>query len=391
MKKVLVFCISLLTFHFHTHAENYFIKSEADLKNVIPKLIPGDVVTIANGNYQGWSVDITTKGTASKPILIQAETPKGVIFSGEVNLVLFKITGHYITLTGMVFNNCSLNKKEGKSGVLIELKDAVNCKISNCSFVKNQSKAQFMPLVVISGNGFANTVAECLFESNIDSQDVQVKITKESCPQRTLIHQNIFQNKKKVSWQNGNGGECIQIGQDPVLLGTIEANTIVSKNTFISCNGENEIISNKSSKNSYLNNVFSANDGELVMRGGHDCIIDQNIFDRGTGGIRLNGTGHSVTNNKLNHIKTAIRLMYGMAKGKETIGFYITASNCTIKNNVITNATTGILVGDSKDADWTGKFDIKRYPSPVIQNIAPFDNQIEGNKISSTVHPITNN
>lgn len=49
--------------------------------------------------------------------------------------------------------------------------------------------------------------------------------------------------------------------------------------------------------------------------------------------------------------------MYGMAKGKTEIGFYIAASDCIIKYNRIENAVTGIVIGDSKNADWTGKFD----------------------------------
>ena len=75
--------------------------------------------------------------------------------------------------------------------------------------------------------------------------------------------------------------------------------------------------------------------------------------------------------------------MYGMAKGKTETGFYIAASYCTVSYNKITNAVTGILVGDSKNEDWTGKFDTVRYPSPVMQNIAPFDNKFEGNSFKN--------
>ena len=71
--------------------------------------------------------------------------------------------------------------------------------------------------------------------------------------------------------------------------------------------------------------------------------------------------------------------MYGMTKGKNETGFYVAASDCEISNNKITNAQTGILVGDNKNEDWTGKFDTKRYPSPVLQNVAPFNNKLNGN------------
>ncbi|TCC91635.1 hypothetical protein EZ428_07690 [Pedobacter frigiditerrae] len=380
MKKIILCYLIVCTSYQAILAKSYKVNSEKEFKTVIPQLLAGDEVIIANGNYNNWAIEIASKGTKAKTILVRAQESGKVVFSGDMDQILFKLTGDYIILSGITFKHCILLKNGG----LIELKGSQSCQITNCQFLENTVKTQFTPLVIVSGSGANNKIDKCTFTANVDNQDLQVKITKETCPQNTLIEQNIFTNKQKVSWKNGNGGECVQIGQDPVLLGLQAAKSIVRDNRFINCNGESEVISNKSSGNSYLKNYFENNDGELVMRGGHDCIIDGNIFNGGTGGIRVNGTGHTITNNKISNIKTAIRLMYGMAKGKQEIGFYIAASNCIINNNQISNATTGILVGDSKDADWKGKFDTIRYPSPVIQSIAPFDNKISGNTFSDT-------
>jgi poly(beta-D-mannuronate) lyase len=127
------------------------------------------------------------------------------------------------------------------------------------------------------------------------------------------------------------------------------------------------------------------------MRGGHDCLIDSNIFKGGTGGIRVNGTHHTIINNTLDGLPAGIRLMYGMAKGKTEIGFYIAASDCMIKNNHISNAGTGILIGDSKNADWAGKFDTTKYPSRTIQDIAPFNNTVVDNIVTETKIPVLHN
>jgi poly(beta-D-mannuronate) lyase len=376
MMQKLSICILLsLIFIQKITAKVYHISSEIEFKSIQALLSPGDEVEIKNGNYTDWALAISSKGAAAKPIIIRAEKPGMVIFSGNITTPVFKVSGDYIFIKGISFKNCVLTK----TGILIELNATNNCQLSNCNFSANRVTAQFTPLVIISGNGNTNVIEGCNFTSNVDNQDVQVKITKDSFPKLTLIENNVFSDKVRVSWQNGNGGECVQIGQDPVLLGNQRPETTVRKNRFIHCNGENEVISNKSSGNKYLNNYFEDNDGELVMRGGHDCVIADNTFKGGTGGIRINGTNHTIINNKIDGIQTAIRLMYGMAKGKEEIGFYIAASDCTIKNNTISNATTGILVGDSKDADWTGKFDTKRYPSPVMQSVAPFNNNIVEN------------
>jgi len=375
IRKLTIYIFLLLIFTQKINAKVYRIGSEKEFKAIESILVPGDEVEIKNGNYADWALAINSKGTAAKPIIIRAEKPGMVIFSGKVTTAVFKVSGDYIFIKGVSFKNCELTK----ASVLIEFSATNSCQISNCSFSGNRVTSQFMPLVVVSGNGSHNVIEGCSFAANVDNQDVQVKITKESYPKFTLIENNVFSDKVKVSWQNGNGGECVQVGQDPVLLGNQRPESTVRKNRFIRCNGENEVISNKSSGNKYLNNYFEDNDGELVMRGGHDCIIAGNIFKGGTGGIRINGTEHMVINNKIDGIQTAIRLMYGMAKGKDEIGFYIAASDCTIKNNTISNATTGILLGDSKDADWTGKFDTKRYPSPVMQSVAPLNNTIVNN------------
>lgn len=384
MKKIILCFLIFCTNSQIILAKSYKVNSENEFKVILSKLAAGDEVIITNGDYSNWAIEIPTKATDSKPLIIRAEKNGKVVFNGATDQTIFKITGTHVILKGILFRNCLLIKSTNKTGLLIDLNNSAYCTITNCTFEKNTSKVQYSPLVMISGNGRYNVIENCLFNENIDNQDVQVKITKDTCPLFSWVRKNTFSNKNKVSWENGNGGECIQIGQDPVLLGNKEPYCMISENNFKNCNGENEIISNKSSKNNYLNNYFKNNDGELVMRGGHDCVIKGNTFDGGTGGIRVNGTGHIIFTNKINNIKTAIRLMYGMAKGKQEIGFYIAASNCIISNNQISNATTGILVGDSKDSDWTGKFDTTRYPSPVMQSIAPFDNKITGNTFSNT-------
>jgi parallel beta-helix repeat protein len=379
MKKITLSILLALLLNQVAICKNFIVHSQEEFKTVTGKAAAGDVIVIANGAYTGWAVTVSTVANAARPLIIRAETRGKVIFTGDVDQPIFQISGSYTVLQGLTFTGCNVLKTSGKSGVLVELKNSMDCRLTQCVFTQNAAKAQFMPLVIVSGKGQRNRVDSCSFISNVDNQELQVKITKESCPVNTLIENNVFENKAKVSWKVFNGGECVQIGQDPVLLGTSVAKSMVRHNRFIRCNGEAEVISNKSSGNSYINNYFENCEGELVMRGGHDCVIDSNTISGGTGGIRINGTGHTVTHNSISNVKTGIRLMYGMGKGKSEIGFYIAASNCVIKNNHIEKAAIGILVGDSKNADWTGKFDTTRYPSRVIQDVAPFDNTIADN------------
>jgi poly(beta-D-mannuronate) lyase len=369
----------------------YKVAKPAEFKKAAGMAVAGDEIVITDGNYSGWELTVNTSGTAGKPIVIRAETSGKVVFSGDISKPVFQLTGSFIEISGLAFLGCSLFKTQGSAGVLIELKDTKYCRISECTFSKNITKNQFMPIVTIAGKAEHNRVDHCIFTGNIDNQELQVKITADAVPLYTLIDHNVFKDKAKVSWKVFNGGECVQIGQDPVLLGTQYPRCIVRDNQFIRCDGEGEVISNKSSGNSYTNNYFEDCKGELVMRGGHECLIDSNTFKGGTGGIRVNGTRHTITNNTLSGLPTGIRLMYGMAKGKTEIGFYIAASDCLVKHNRISNCGTGILIGDSKNADWAGKFDTTRYPSPTMQDVAPFNNTFTDNVITDTKVPVVHN
>lgn len=358
--------------------KEHLIRTAEEFAGVSANLAAGDTVTIASGTYTDRALTIAASGTQEKPIVVRAETTGKIVFSGTVTRSVFQLTGDHIELRGMVFNQCELDKVDGKTGVLVEVKNSSANRITKCVFTGNRVKSQFMPLVKITGTGHDNSIDHCRFVGNIDCQDLQVSVRKESVPSGTLIEHNLFSDKPKVSWKSANGGECVQIGQDPILLGGMETKAVVRENRFIRCNGEAEIISNKSSRNTYANNTFENCKGELVLRGGHDCIVNSNMLSNG-GGIRINGNGHSVTNNTVISAETGIRLMYGMAKGKSETGFYIAASGCDINGNRLEKCETGILIGGGKDGDWTGKFDAKRYPSRVTQDVPPFDNRIGDN------------
>jgi poly(beta-D-mannuronate) lyase len=371
--------------------KKYLIHSEQEFNNISQQIKPGDMITIANGTYAPWALTINTNGTPAQPITIAAETAGKVIFTGDTEQAIIKLTGSYTILSGITFTGCNILKVDKHAGVLVELSNTKNCRLTQCVFTKNEAKGQFMAIVIVSGKGDHNQVDNCTFTANLNNQELQVKITKESCPQYTLIENNLFKDKDKVTWKIFNGGECVQIGQDPVLLGTTQAYSMVRNNTFIRCSGEAEVISNKSSNNTYLKNTFEDCNGELVMRGGHDCVVDSNTIKGGNSGIRVNGTGHHIMHNNISNVKTAIRLMYGMAKSRTEIGFYIAASDCVIEHNHIENATTGILIGDSKGVDWTGKFDTTRYPSRTQQDVAPYNNKLDDNTFVKVGTNVVNN
>ena len=102
-----------------------------------------------------------------------------------------------------------------------------------------------------------------------------------------------------------NNAETIRIGTSKYSMKS--SKTIVENNTFENCNGEMEIISNKSCDNIFRNNLFLESEGTLTIRQGKNALIEGNVFMGNqkpkTGGIRLAGSGHIVRNNLLVGIK----------------------------------------------------------------------------------------
>src|SRR5882724_4605040 len=81
----------------------YLIHNEQEFNSISQQIKPGDDILIANGTYKPWALIISTNGTAIKPITIQAETTGKVIFTGDVEQAIFKLTGSYTILRGINF------------------------------------------------------------------------------------------------------------------------------------------------------------------------------------------------------------------------------------------------------------------------------------------------
>jgi poly(beta-D-mannuronate) lyase len=96
-----------------------------------------------------------------------------------------------------------------------------------------------------------------------------------------------------------NGGETLRIGTSHYSL--FDSNTLVENNYFDRCDGELEIISNKSGHNTFRANVFFESRGTLTMRHGNDNLVEDNVFlgngvDH-TGGIRVINARQVIRNN----------------------------------------------------------------------------------------------
>ena len=116
-------------------------------------------------------------------------------------------------------------------------------------------------------------------------------------PKRTVIEYNLFRNIPGIKNKNGNmdKGEAIKMGDSKLHLKAF--GSIVRYNVFKKCQGDAEVITNKSCCNIYHHNSFRGNIGSLVLRHGIYNIVRDNYFLGRYNGIRVFGTKQLVKNN----------------------------------------------------------------------------------------------
>jgi len=135
----------------------YPIDDADDLEDLT--LAPGDTVVWTNGTYSDQEVNfIRFFGTAEAPIVLMAETPGGVIFTGESPMTIY---GTHLVVEGFNWregvgeNNHVQFRRSGSSTDL-----ATDCTIRNCAFdnliTEAPDKSRW---VVLYGQG--NVVENC--------------------------------------------------------------------------------------------------------------------------------------------------------------------------------------------------------------------------------------
>jgi poly(beta-D-mannuronate) lyase len=150
-----------------------------------------------------------------------------------------------------------------------------------------------------------------------------------------------------------NGGETIRVGTSEVSMNV--SRTLVEQNYFENCDGEAEIISNKSCENVYRGNTFVRNRGALTLRHGNRCIVDGNWFfghDKPvSGGIRIIGEDHIIINNYLDGLagegfESAMPFVNGIPNSKPNE--YFRVQRALVAYNTFVNCAQPMSFGIGK-------------------------------------------
>lgn len=323
------------------------VKTINELNAAVKIAKPGDEIILANGNWENVHIKFNGEGTKEKPIILKAETPGKVILSGSSRM---NISGSFLVVKDLILRVNAITEE----GSLIELRgtsgEAKNCRLTNITIEETKQQRNSPDTKWISIHGERNRVDHCSLSGKTNSGTVLV-VWLDKTPDYHLIDHNYFGPREVLG---KNGAEIIRIGTSDWERHS--SNCIVEYNLFEECDGEIEIISNKSVGNTYRYNTFRNCAGTLTLRHGSDCIVHSNFFfgnpEKECGGIRLIGPGHIVYNNYLENLTgTDYRAAICLANGvpNSPANRYRQVENAFVGFNTIVNCKQPFAIGAGKD------------------------------------------
>ncbi len=341
MKYLLFATLQFLLLH-SLHAADHLAGSVEEAIQLLNKIPAGDKVLLKDGTYTNTVLRFhNPNGTQGKPVVFAAEHPGKVFFEGNSTL---SFSGQYIIIEGFVWQHGGADLQT-KS--VIEFRNgsrmAVHSTLQDCVIDSYNNSDLNTDNKWVSLFGQYNRVTRCLLYNKLNRGATLTVWLEEGQSARHVISYNYFLER-----QNGpnadNGLESIRVGDSKTSF--TEAHCVVAFNRFEACDGEIEIISNKSCHNSYLHNTFYNSAGGLTLRHGNDCMCNGNFFDgkdkKESYGIRIIGEGHTVINNYftgLKGAKQAMRAPLTVVNGipSSPINGYFQVKRAVINGNVFIN------------------------------------------------------
>jgi poly(beta-D-mannuronate) lyase len=326
--------IALLSYSQLSNAK--LVKTLEQFNKAVESLQPGDDSVLANGTWKDVELVFKGKGLPNKLIELKAQTPGKVIITGRSNL---SFSGEYIAISGLVFKDGYTPTGEVLSfrtsnEDLANHSRVTNTVIDNFSTIDRPMSDLWVAMYGKNNRFDHNTLV------NKRNRGVTLAVrmnTEASRKNNHIIEYNYFGPRQILG---ANGGETLRIGTSH--FSREYSNTIARYNYFDRTNGEHEIISNKSSGNHLINNVFFETQGTLTMRHGHFTKVEGNYFlgnrKPNTGGIRIINESQSVSNNYMygltgKRLRGALVIMNGVPNS--TPNRYDPVIDSSMNNNIV--------------------------------------------------------
>lgn len=305
-------------------ATEHVVDSITAFKSRLKEAVAGDRIVLKRGQYTtSSSLMVTGRGTVEKPITIAAEEVGEVEINGTHGFTIAEPASH-VVVTGF-----KLGHAAGRN--------TIAAGTSHVRFTRN--------IFQCTGDGpYLSVIGD---DVEIDHNDFREKKTVGSMvavggtgsqiSRRLWVHHNAFHDFTQVSTTSS---EMIRLGLTILTHSTGDA--MVEHNLFARCRGENDLISNRSSGNTYRYNTFiDSPTAQLTLRHGNTCAVYGNIF-RNTEGLRIFGDRHQVFSNYFEGNYIAINLGNGSenVEGDATPGGHDRPDQCVIVFNTLVDNRT---------------------------------------------------
>jgi len=331
-------------------ATTYRVSSAAEIRAIMSSAQPGDTLVMTNGVWTDERLVFQGDGAEDAPIVLCAETPGYVILTGTSNL---RIAGSYLVVEGLRFVG-----GYSPSGAVVEFRNGSrwshHSRLTRCAIVNYNPASKTRDYKWVSLYGSDNRVDHCYFAGKTHSGTTLV-VWLSSQPNYHRIDHNYFGYRPPLGM---NGGETIRVGTSDWSM--YDSFTTVEYNYFERCNGETEIISNKSVNNIYRYNTFFECEGTLTLRHGNRCRVEGNFFlgnqKPRTGGVRVIGEDHTIINNYFDGLygsdfRAALPIMNGVPNSP--LNRYFQVKNALIAFNTFVDCRYTMIIGAGKNSERT--------------------------------------
>lgn len=281
-------------------AADHLVRDAAGYAAVAKTLQPGDTVILADGVWR--DIDLLLRGTGKigQPIKLTAQTPGKVILSGQSQL---RLAGSYLEVSNLVFRDGWAPGGEVVSFRASSKEWATHSRVTGVVIdgYNKPDRQQSDNWVGMYGQHNRFDHNQLVGKTNAGTTLVVVRNATSGLDNRHRIDHNWFGPRPNLG---SNGGETLRVGTSTDSQSN--SNTVVENNWFEHCDGEVEIVSNKSGGNLYRGNVFFESRGSMVLRHGHGNVVERNVFlgnnKAHTGGVRVINRHQIVRDNYFENI-----------------------------------------------------------------------------------------
>ncbi len=323
-------------------AAEHRVSTPAEIATAAKAAAPGDTLVMKDGTWTDAKIVFEASGTGAQPITLRAETPGKVVITSDSTL---RIAGQHLVVDGLSFERCTGAEDVCEFRVHSK-RHAFHSRLTNCAFVDCNPPDTTTETRWVGIYGADNRVDHC-FLAGKTNRGTTLVVWLEKDAARHRIDHNHFGPRPRLKV---NGGETIRVGDSKTA--EVPARCVVESNLFEECNGEVEIVSNKSSENIYRGNFFRRCEGALTLRHGHACTVEGNVFlgenlPR-TGGVRVIDADHRVTKNHFADLtgegtRAALCMMNGIVDSKPN--GYFPVRRAHIESNTFINCRETFVLG----------------------------------------------